>query len=75
MSEKKLSVRDVATELQSRGFPISERTIREEIKAKRLRATMIRRNYYIDRKDLESYIRERETIPSDEDREVEAIGA
>jgi excisionase family DNA binding protein len=75
MQERKLSVRDVANELRRRGFPTTERTVREEIKAKRLRAYEIRRVYYIDRRDLDAYIKASETKPADGDREVESIGA
>jgi excisionase family DNA binding protein len=63
MEKKMLSVRDATNELRARGFSITERGVREEIKAKRLRAYNVRRTYYISREDLDAYIQASETKP------------
>lgn len=66
MEKKLLSVRDVANELRARGFSITERAVREEIKEKRLRAYKLRETYYISSEDLEAYIQASETKPPEE---------
>jgi repressor of nif and glnA expression len=73
MEKKMLSVRDVATELRARGFSMTERAVREEIKLKRLRAYKLREIYYISREDFEAYIKSGETMPTNEE-EFEMVG-
>lgn len=67
MENKMLSVRDVTNELRARGFSkMTERAVREEIKAKRLRAYKLREIYYISREDMEAYIKSGETMSVDD---------
>lgn len=66
MEKKMLRVREVADELRARGFDITERAVREEIKAKRLPAYKLRETYYISREDLETFIEGLRTTPDDD---------
>ena len=63
---RRMTVREVVTELKERGFAVTERAVRDDITKKRLPATKIRNKLYITRGDLETYIRERQTMPSED---------
>lgn len=73
MDKKLLSVRDVTNELKARGFDITERAVREEIKALKLRAYKVREKYYITRDDMEEYISASATMPA-KDEEILRVG-
>lgn len=66
-SPERLSVKEVADELKSRGFNVNERGVRRQITKKQLRSTKINNIHYVERKDLETFIRARETMPSQGD--------
>ena len=59
-----LKVKEVVEELRGRGFDLTERAVRAEIGAKRLRSTKVRNQHYVAAQDLETYIQKRETMPS-----------
>lgn len=76
MEKKKvLTVRDVANELRARGFPFTERSVRVEINAKRMRAYKMLGVFYVSEDDLELYIESRATIPGSVGEELAEIGA
>lgn len=66
MNDEMLSVKEVAAELRSRGFKVNERGIRRQITRKKLPSTKIMNIHYVRRADLEAFIRDGKTIPSQE---------
>lgn len=63
---RRLKVKEVVEYLNKLGFDLTERAVRDEITNKQLRSVKIRNVHYVSQRDLEKYIRARETMPSDE---------
>lgn len=72
--QRKLRVREAVEILRSRGFDLTERSLRADIRGKKLRATKLRNVHWIAPADLEAYIQGGENVPSDE-RELEDVPA
>jgi hypothetical protein len=69
---RRLTVKEVVAEMRERGFDVTPRAIRDDINKKRIPAIKVRNKLYITRPDLETYIRERQTMPSEDGLKVGA---